>query len=161
MIKTEKDTGVDARLLSRILTEGYGPGAWHGADIKAAIAGVPAEAAFRRPAPDRHNIAEITLHHAYYVHSVRGRLTAVKPEPFPLAGDDWFVLEAGPGMSWDEVQQFLEQQYTRLAALLNDIGSGHAIVVVDGGAALEMILGLSCHSAYHAGQIQLIKVLAA
>ena len=23
-----------------------------------------------------------------------------------------------------------------------------------------MILGLSCHSAYHAGQIQLIKVLA-
>jgi len=32
---------------------------------------------------------------------------------------------------------------------------------VDGDAAFEMILGLSCHSAYHAGQIQLIKILAA
>ena len=160
MVKTEHATGVDARLLSRILTEGYGPGAWHGADIKAAIAGIPAEAAFRRPASGRHNVAEIALHHAYYVHSVRGRLTAAKPEPFPEAGDDWFVLEAGSGRSWDDVQRILEEQYTRLASLLNDIGAGNAVVKVDGDAALEMILGLSCHSAYHAGQIQLIKVLA-
>ena len=160
MIKTEQATGVDARLLSRILTEGYGPGAWHGADIKAAVAGVSAEAAFRRPAAHRHNIAEIALHHAYYVHSVRGRLTTATPEPFALPGDDWFALDAGSGMNWDEVQRVLEQQYVRLASLLNDIGSGSAVVKVDGDAALEMILGLSCHSAYHAGQIQLIKVLA-
>jgi len=160
MVKTENAIGVDTRLLSRILTEGYGPGAWHGADIKAAIADVSPEAAFRRPASGRHNIAEIALHHAYYVHSVRGRLTAAKPEPFPLAGDDWFVLDGGSGMGWDETQRVLEQQYTKLASLLSDIGSGKATVVVDGDAALEVILGLSCHSAYHAGQIQLIKVLA-
>jgi hypothetical protein len=161
MVKTEQAIGVDARLLTRILTEGYGPGAWHGADIKAAIADVSSEAAFRRPAPGRHNIAEIALHHAYYVHSVRGRLTTTKPEPFPLTGDDWFALDGGgSGMSWDEVQRVLEEQYTRLAGLLSDIGSGQATVVVDGDAALEVILGLSCHSAYHAGQIQLIKVLA-
>ena len=43
MVKTENVIGVDARLLSRVLTEGYGPGAWHGADIKAAIAEVPPE----------------------------------------------------------------------------------------------------------------------
>jgi len=160
MPKTQQATGVDVRLLSRILREGYGPGAWHGADIKAAVAGVSAEAALRRPAAGRHNIAEIALHHAYYVHSVRGRLTATKPEPFALAGDDWFVLESGAGMSWEDVQQVLEEQYTRLAKLLDDIGAGNTSVVVDGDAALEMILGLSCHSAYHAGQIQLIKVLA-
>src|SRR6187200_2424641 len=113
MVKTENAIGVDTRLLSRILTEGYGPGAWHGADIKAAIADVSAEAAFKRPVGGRpstssglrHNIAEIALHHAYYVHSVRGRLTAAKPEPFPLAGDDWFVLESGGGISWDDAQR--------------------------------------------------------
>jgi len=168
MLKTQQATGVDVRLLSRILREGYGPGAWHGADIKAAVAGVSAEAALRRPTAGRpstssglrHNIAEIALHHAYYVHSVRGRLTATKPEPFALAGDDWFVLESGAGMSWDDVQRVLEEQYTRLSKLLDDIGAGNTTVVVDGDAALEMILGLSCHSAYHAGQIQLIKVLA-
>jgi hypothetical protein len=169
MVKTESSIGVDTRLLSRILTEGYGPGAWHGADIKAAIADVSPEAAQRRPVglrPSassglRHNIAEIVLHHAYYVHSVRGRLTTVKPEPFPLSGDDWFLVDAGAGPAWDEAQRILEQQYARLASLVQDIGSGAATVVVDGDAALEMILGLSCHSAYHAGQIQLIKILAA
>ena len=160
MVKTEHAIGVDARLLSRILTEGYGPGAWHGADIKAAIADVSPEAAFRRPAQGRHNIAEIALHHAYYVHSVRGRLTTAKPEPFALAGDDWFALDGGSGMTWGDVQRVLEEQYTKLASLLGDIGSGKATVVVDGDGALEVILGLSCHSAYHAGQIQLIKVLA-
>jgi len=160
MAKTEQAIGVDTRLLSRILTEGYGPGAWHGADIKAAIAGVSTEAAFRRPAAGRHNIAEITLHHAYYVHSVRGRLTTTKPEPFALTGDDWFALDGNSGMNWDAVQRVLEEQYTKLASLLSDIASGKATVVVDGDAALEVILGLSCHSAYHAGQIQLIKVLA-
>jgi hypothetical protein len=58
-------------------------------------------------------------------------------------------------MSWGDVQRVLEEQNTKLANLLNDIGSGKATDVVDGDAALEMILGLSCHSAYHAGQIQL------
>jgi hypothetical protein len=137
MVKTESASGVDTRLLSRILTEGYGPGAWHGADIKAAIADVSPQAAFRRPAAGRHNIAEIALHHAYYVHSVRGRLTATKPEPFALAGDDWFALDAGSATSWDDVQRVLEEQYTKLASLLGDIGSGKATVVVDGDAALE------------------------
>ena len=128
MVRTENAIGVDARLLSRILTEGYGPGAWHGADIKAAIAGVSADGAQTAGARHRHNIAEIALHHAYYVHSVRGRLTSAKPEPFPLAGDDWFVLEAGSGMSWDDVQQVLEEQYASSTGLLSDIGSGKSTV---------------------------------
>jgi hypothetical protein len=37
----------------RILAEGYGPGAWHGPNLKAALADVTAEAAFRRPGPGR------------------------------------------------------------------------------------------------------------
>ena len=53
--------GVEAR----ILREGCGEAAWHGPDLKAALADVTPDAAFRRPAPGRHNIAEIALHHAY------------------------------------------------------------------------------------------------
>src|SRR5262245_37268560 len=54
--------GTDAR----ILREGYGEGAWHGPDLKAALADVTDANAFWRPAPGRHNIAEVALHHAYY-----------------------------------------------------------------------------------------------
>ncbi|PYR18731.1 MAG: hypothetical protein DMF98_25380 [Acidobacteria bacterium] len=49
------------RIHSRVLNEGYGPGAWHGADLKAALADVTPDLAFWRVAPGRHNIAEIAL----------------------------------------------------------------------------------------------------
>jgi len=124
MTNTAVPKGVDSQLLSRILREGYGPGAWHGADIKAAIAGVTDVQAFARLAPGRHNIAEIALHHAYYVHSVRGRLASRKPEPFAMPGDDWFQLDEASGFSWKDVQHVLDVQYERLGALLADLGAG-------------------------------------
>ena len=55
--------GITRAALTRTLQEGYGPGAWHGADFKAALADVSAKTAFKRPGTDRHNIAEIALHH--------------------------------------------------------------------------------------------------
>ncbi len=61
--------------LPRILQEGYGPGAWHGSDLKAALADVSPELAFWRPAPGRHSIAEIALHHAYCARAVRSQLS--------------------------------------------------------------------------------------
>ena len=61
---------IDPRVLARTLEEGYGPGAWHGPDLKAALADGSAATAFRRPGPARHNIAEIAMHHAWCVRSV-------------------------------------------------------------------------------------------
>ena len=53
---------VTPALAKRILDEGYGPGAWHGNDMKAALADVTPKLAYWRPAPGRHNIAEIAIH---------------------------------------------------------------------------------------------------
>ena len=39
-----------AGMAARVLSEGYGPGAWHGPDLKAALADVTPPAAFRRRA---------------------------------------------------------------------------------------------------------------
>src|SRR5688572_2456693 len=82
--KTKVPDHVDARILSRILEEGYGPGAWHGNDMRAAIADVSAAEAFWRPGKGRHNIAELVLHHAYFVRQVRGQLADIAPAPFVL-----------------------------------------------------------------------------
>jgi hypothetical protein len=68
------------------------PGAWHGPDLKVALDDVSAEHAFWRSSSERHNIAEIALHHAYCARSVRGQLSGSQPEPFVLEGDDWFSL---------------------------------------------------------------------
>jgi hypothetical protein len=139
-------------LPARILDEGYGPGAWHGADLKAALADVSPELAFWRPAPGRHNIAEIALHHAFCARAVRGKLSGAAPEPFVLAGEDWFAAsEQGP-LSWPQIQAALAAEQGRLAA---------AVAAIQGGDHLDLVLGITCHAVYHAGQVQLIKRLRA
>lgn len=137
--------------LARILDEGYGPGAWHGPDLKAALADLSPEQAFRRPAPGRHNIAEIALHHAYCVRSVRSQLTGKPAEPFVLEGEDWFALEAEGPLRWPEVRSAVEAEQQKVAAAV--------AALPDESEHAALVLGLTCHAVYHAGQVQLIRRL--
>jgi hypothetical protein len=156
--RTVLPAGVDGRVLARISEEGYGPGAWHGSDLKAALTDVPADLAFWRPAPGRHNIAEIALHHAYTARSVRGRLSGTPPEPFVLPGDDWF--DPGPGgLGWSEIQAVVDTEQRRLAGVLADIAAGRTRSPLAEAERFDLVLGITCHAIYHAGQVQLIKRL--
>jgi hypothetical protein len=146
-------TSTTTALPSRILQEGYGPGAWHGPDLKAALADVSAELAFWRPGPGRHNIAEIALHHAFYARSVRGQISGQAPEPFLLEGEDWFAASERGSLSWPKIQAALEAEQGRLAEAVAKAGAG-------AGDQVELVLGITCHAVYHAGQVQLIKKLA-
>ena len=139
-----------AGALERIFDEGHGPTAWHGNNLRAAIDNVSPELAFRRPGKGRHNIAEIALHHAFVIRNVRAQLTGSKPEPFILDGEDWFVLDDQKTLKWTAVQKVLDDEQRKLAKLLASSSPDR----------LDLILGLTCHAVYHAGQIQLIKVLA-
>ena len=159
--KTEIPRNMDARVLARLLEEGYGPGAWHGSDLKAALADVSAEAAFWRPAPGRHNIAEIALHHAYCARAVRGQLTGKAPEAFVLDGEDWFALAAKGPLDWTKVQAVVETEQARVAAVLADIASGQVKSPLGDVERFDLVLGLACHAVYHAGQVQLLKRLRA
>ena len=146
--------------LIRILNEGYGPGAWHGADIKAATADVSSATAFKRPGGKgrtAHNIAEVTLHHAYYVHSVRGRLLGTPIEPFVLKGDDWFTLNDGRKLSWKKIAAVLADMQAQLVKTVDEIQKGKIKSPLSDADQLALVLGITCHSAYHAGQVQLIK----
>ena len=134
--------------LSRILDEGYGPGAWHGPDLKAALADVGPDLAFWRPTPERHNIAEIAVHHAFYVRSVRGQLSGTTPEPFVLEGEDWFDVSS---LSWPEIQAVVEKEQGRLAEVAADLEPS--------AERFNLVLGITGHAIYHAGQVQLLKKL--
>jgi hypothetical protein len=159
--KTEIPNGLDIRVLARILEEGYGPEAWHGPNLNAALDDVPPDLAFWRPAPERHNIAEIAIHHAYYTHSVRGRISATPPEPFVFEGDDWFGVPDETTLTWPEIRAIVEAQHRRLAELVADIGAGKVRPSRSDGDLFELVLGITCHAVYHAGQVQLIKRLRA
>ena len=149
---------VDGALLARIAREGYGPGAWHGPDLKAALADVTPQLAFWRPGAGRHNIAEIALHHAFFVRSVRQQLSGEPAEPFVLEGEDWFELPDKAALSWPRVQEVVASQQRALEKTIADVGAGRVIPPKD-TEAFDLVLGITCHAVYHAGQIQLIKRL--
>jgi len=154
-------TAVAPSTAARVLDEGYGPGAWHGPDLKAALADVSPRTAFWRPGPGRHSVAEIALHHAWCVRSVIDRLTADDPEPFVLAGEDWFALSEGAPLAWPEIASLVERYQTRLAAVVADIGAGRTKSPLSERERFDLALGITCHAIYHAGQVQLVKALQA
>ena len=157
--KTAIPEHVDGSVLSRMLEEGYGPGAWHGADLRAALTDVTPRDAFRRPAPGRHNVAEVALHHAFTVRSVIAQLTGREPGAFPLEGADWFELsDAGP-LSWPDVLATLEAEQQQLTQVVGGLGAGKITSPLPEAERFDLVLGITAHAIYHAGQIQLIKVM--
>jgi hypothetical protein len=149
----------DTTALTRILQEGYGPGAWHGPDMKAALSDVTPQLAFWRPAAGRHNIAEIALHHAYFTRSVRERLSGTAAEPFPVPGDEWFELSLDAPLAWKRVEEVVESQQRLLEKTVGELTAARVRRLPDDVIPLDLVLGITCHAAYHAGQIQLIKRL--
>lgn len=156
---TEKDVVVTRGVESRLLREGYGPGAWHGPDLKAALAEVTPALAFWRPGPGRHNIAEIALHHAYYARSVRAQVSGKNAEPFVMAGEDWFAVDDERKLSWENIRATVDEQQERLGKLIRDVETGAVSSPVTADERLTLVLGITCHAIYHAGQVQLIKRL--
>jgi hypothetical protein len=159
--KTVINTPVDAAIGSRIVEEGFGPGAWHGPDLRAAIGDVTAKDALWRPGSGRHNIAEVAVHHAACVRSVIGQLTGSDEPAFPLEGSDWYEISNERKIKWSKIAELVESQHARLGDVVSEIGNGVRRSPLSDAERFDLLLGVTCHAVYHAGQIQLVKALNA
>jgi hypothetical protein len=159
LTKTPTPTGLPAATFNRILDEGYGPGAWYGSDLHAAVAEVKSADAFKRPAPGRHNIAEVALHHAYWAGQIAAKLTGAPAESFPLEGEDWFELNDASRLSWSAITETLSAAQQRLSRAASEVASGAPASPLGEAERFDLIIGITGHAAYHAGQIQLMKKL--
>jgi hypothetical protein len=159
LTKTPTPTGLPAATFNRILDEGYGPGAWYGSDLRASIGDVSAAAAFTRPAKGRHNIAEVALHAAFWANEAASRLTGAPRAAFPLDGEDWFELDGDKTLSWKKIVATLEAAQQRLSQAAGEVASGARTSPLGEAERFDLIIGITGHAAYHAGQIQLIKKL--
>lgn len=151
--------GVPAAVFTRILGEGYGTGAWYGSDLRAAITDVPPAQAFARPAKGRHNIAEVVLHHAYWVGQIESKLTGAAPDSFPLVGEDWFELNDESRLTWTAIVTLVDAAHQRLSRAVSEVAGGARTSPLPETEQFDVILGITGHAAYHAGQIQLLKKL--
>lgn len=156
---TESTLSMHSAIASRVVQDGYGPGAWHGADLKAALADVTPELAYWRPGAERHNIAEIALHHAWCVRNVVAQLSGKPAAPFVLAGEDWFNLAGESTLSWARLLETVEAQQNGLVEVVAAIEAGELTAPLADEERFTLVLGVTCHAVYHAGQIQLIKRL--
>jgi DinB superfamily len=159
LTKKPAPPGLPAGTLNRILDEGYGPGAWYGSDLRAALSGVTPAAAFKRPGKGRHNIAEIAMHHAYWAGQITAKLTGDAPAALPLEGEDWFELSNESRLTWRKITATLEASQQRLSQAVAGIASGARTSPLGEAERLDLVVGITGHAAYHAGQVQLIKKL--
>lgn len=157
--KTPTPAGYPANTLNRILDEGYGAGAWYGADLQTAVAETTAAEAYQRPAKGRHNIAEVALHAAFWADEATSRLTGTPRAGFPLDGEDWFELQDENALAWTTVVETLDAAQRRLSQAVAAIAQGTGTSVLGEAERFDLIVGISGHAVYHAGQIQLIKKL--
>jgi len=155
-------TRSESTALLHALDEAFGNAAWHGPSLRAALRGVSAKEASRRPGSGRHSIREIVLHVAYWKNRVRQRLTGDARGSFPIPGKDWFSRPAASEKEWREERRLLEREHGSLRRAVAAFSQARLRKPLPGTrrrTALREITGIALHDVYHTGQIQLLKAL--
>jgi hypothetical protein len=152
-------------LVLAALDRAYDKKSWHGTNLRGAVRGIRADLAAWRPAPDRHNAWEYTLHAAYWKYVVRRKITGEARGSFPLEGSSFFPRpEKGRATeaAWKADRALLEEQHRLLRQAVVGLFAKDLARQAEGSkyTLLELVTGAAAHDLYHAGQIQLLKRLA-
>jgi hypothetical protein len=133
---------------------------WHGPNLMGSLRGVTPEEAVWRPQPDRHNIAELLVHAAYWKSRVCRLIAAVDVPPFDLPGSDFFERAHVPTRAeWQDDLDLLRRWHATLKALVLATEPSRLDAPTSAGkfTVAEVIAGAAAHDLYHAGQIRLLR----
>ena len=143
----------------------YEGNAWHGPSLLEAIADVSAAQAGMRPVPDAHSIYELTHHIAAWIGETTSRLHGNAPGS-PADGDFPPHAAVIDDAAWADVRSRLERRQAELLEAVSGFDAARLDEAVDpknrkdadGPVTFRALLsGLAQHSAYHAGQIVLLR----
>jgi len=140
-----------------LLRRSYDGEPWYGPSLLEALDGVDAGLAAARPVPSAHSIWEVVRHLTVWMMAVRRRLGG---EAVEYTGDaDWPPVTATSDAAWLATRDVLEQAHRALERLLLAIPATALQELVPGQryTGAFMLHGLVQHTAYHAGQISLLK----
>lgn len=149
-------------VLLRLMDQAYDKKSWHGPNLRGSVRGLTAARAAWRPRPDRHCIAEIVVHAAYWKYAGWRRLTGEKRGSFALGGSNWFALPAPlDDAAWKSYVKLLDQEHRRFRAAVAKLPPARLREVPAGSKVTnsELIQGVAAHDLYHAGQVQILKRL--
>ena len=142
----------------------YEGNAWHGPSVLDALDGVTAEQAARRRLPGAHTIYELTHHIGAWMGEVASRVQGNKPG-MPPEGDFPAESTTVDAAAWEDVKARLARRQAQLLEAVSNFDESRLDEPVDpknrgvdGPVTYRALLsGLAQHSAYHAGQIVILK----
>ena len=161
MAKSNTEDRLRAFLL-RLVDEAFERTAWHGPNLRAAVRRVTPELASWRPKSAKRNIAEITVHCAYWKYAVRRRILGGKRGSFALKGSNWFALPHRlTKKQWADYVRLLDDEHTALKEAI--AAAPWAALCAKGSRKdpAEFVHGIAMHDVYHAGQIRTLKAMYA
>jgi uncharacterized damage-inducible protein DinB len=135
----------------------YSGGAWHGPSVREVLADVDANLAASHPVPGAHSIWELVLHliatQAVLLQRIHGESAGLKTEDF------WPAVPSASESAWVETVERLRQQEADLRRAMSTFPEERldARLTAEGSSAYNNFHGHLQHSAYHAGQISLLK----
>jgi uncharacterized damage-inducible protein DinB len=135
--------------------------AWHGPAVRQILEGIAAAEAAARPANGAHSIWEIAFHIAAWEGAVRKRLNGERGEL--SAAEDWPAVTDTSEQAWEQAKARLEQVHQELCDAVAGLDESQLDQpIVAGMSSVYVNLhGVIQHSLYHAGQMALLKKLAA
>jgi hypothetical protein len=151
-------------ILLALLDEACDHRSWHGTNLRGVLRGLPLELAAWRPRHGAHNTLELVVHAACRKYAVRRRLTGARRGSFPLAGSNlWARPVTGTSAEWRDDLRLRADERRRLRAAGAALPPSRWGRRVPGSPFTRggLVRGAAAHDLYHAGQIQLLKRLAA
>jgi hypothetical protein len=148
--------------LLKVMDQAFDRKSWHGTTLRGALRGLTPEHALWRPATNRHNIWELTLHAAYWKYAVRRRLAGEAVGSFDRKPSNWPALpDPADNRAWKRDVAFLENEHRKLRDTVAGLKPSALSLRSPRGVwtYAEEIHGVAAHDLYHTGQIQLIKRL--
>lgn len=135
--------------------------AWHGPSLLEILDGVTARAAAAKPIPNAHSIWEIVLHLVATQELVLARLQGVAKTLSPE--EDWPTVTEPTEEAWREAVEKLKGGEDRLREGIASFPDERLEepLVAQGSSAYDNFHGHVQHNLYHAGQMVLLKKMAA
>lgn len=136
--------------------------AWHGPSLVEALAEVDAELAGRRAPGASHTIAELACHLASWARIAAARLRGGHAGEVP-DGVDWPAVRRLDAEAWTRLRRDVESAYDELiaAAGATTEADWDAPAAGDRWTRYALAHGVAQHTAYHAGQVRLLRRLLA
>lgn len=148
-------TSTETQRIADQLQRFYKGLSWLGPPLKELLSGIDEPAARHRVLPGAHTIWELVLHITAWLKIARERLSATDDHD-PTPSEDWPPI----ALPWAETKLTLESEVQALAAAILAFPENRLQDRAprrEPQSFYDLLHGVIQHSAYHAGQIALLK----